>query len=291
VQVVSAPADMRSRAREARSAGRRIGLVPTMGFLHAGHLALVAEARRRSDLVAMSVFVNPLQFAPGEDFSRYPRDLDRDHRLAASAGVDVLWTPRTDEMYPRPPLVTVSPGPMGERLEGAIRPGHFAGVLTVVLKLFAVAEPDVAVFGRKDFQQAALIRRMAADLDLPVDIVVAPTVRGGDGLALSSRNLYLGGPERARATALPRALGRGVEVFRAGERRAAAISAAARGVLEDSGGVAIDYVECVGPEECEPVQLTDERSVLVLAARIDGTRLIDNVVLGRGLEGDGRADG
>lgn len=261
-----------------------------MGFLHAGHLALVAEARRRSDLVAMSIFVNPLQFAAGEDFSRYPRDLDRDRGLAASAGVDLLWTPGRDEMYPRPPLVTVSPGPMGERLEGASRPGHFAGVLTVVLKLFAVAEPDVAVFGRKDFQQAALIRRMAGDLNLPVEIVVAPTVRGRDLLALSSRNVYLSAAARTRAAALPRALGRGVDLFRAGERRAAEIVAAARAELEESGA-AVDYVACVGPEECEPIEAAGEGSVLAVAARIEGTRLIDNVILGEGLEGDVRADG
>jgi pantoate--beta-alanine ligase len=290
VQVLTALADMRSCASQARRAGRRVALVPTMGYLHAGHLALVAAARRRAELVVMSVFVNPLQFAAGEDFSRYPRDLDRDRRLAASAGVDVLWTPAADQMYPRPPAVTVSPGAMGERLEGASRPGHFAGVLTVVLKLFAVAEPDVAVFGRKDFQQAALIRRMVADLDLPVEIVVAPTVRARDGLALSSRNVYLSGSARRQATALARALERGVSAFRAGERRAAAIVAATRGVLEDAGA-AVDYVACVGPEECAPVAAADERSVLVLAARVEGTRLIDNAVLGEGLEGDARADG
>ena len=290
MQVVTALADMRSRVRHARRDGRRLGLVPTMGSLHAGHLALVAEARRRSDLVVMSVFVNPLQFAAGEDFSRYPRDLDRDRGLAASAGVDLLWTPGGDEMYPRPPLVTVSPGPMGERLEGASRPGHFAGVLTVVLKLFAVAEPDVAVFGRKDFQQTALIRRMAGDLNLPVEIVVAPTVRGRDLLALSSRNVYLSAAARTTAAALPRALGRGVDLFRAGERRAAEIVAAARAELDESGA-AVDYVACVGPEECEPVEAAGEGSVLAVAARIEGTRLIDNVILGEGLEGDVRADG
>jgi pantoate--beta-alanine ligase len=289
VELVTALDDMRARARQARRDGRRIALVPTMGFLHAGHLALAAEARRRADLVAMSVFVNPLQFGAGEDFSRYPRDLERDRRLAATADVDVLWTPRADEMYPRPPLVTVSPGPMGDRLEGAFRHGHFTGVLTVVLKLFAVTEPDVAVFGRKDFQQAALIRRMAGDFNLPIDIVVAPTVRGRDGLALSSRNAYLSPASRTRAEALPRALARGVDLFRAGERRGAAIASAARAVLE-AGGAAIDYAECVGPEDCETVAVAGEQSVLAIAARIDGTRLIDNVVLGQGLERDVRAD-
>jgi pantoate--beta-alanine ligase len=288
VQVVTAIADMRARAREARRSGRRVGLVPTMGYLHAGHLSLAVEAGKRAGLVAMSVFVNPLQFGPGEDLSRYPRDLQRDRRLAASAGVDLLWTPSAEEMYPRPPLVTVAPGPMGERLEGASRPGHFVGVLTVVLKLFAAAEPDVAVFGRKDFQQAALIRRMVADLDLPVEIVVAPTVRAPDGVALSSRNTYLSAASRARAASLSRALGLGVELFRSGERRAPALVAATRAVLRDAGAE-IDYVECVEPEQCEAVAVAEERCVLVLAARVDGTRLIDNVVLGEGLEGDARA--
>ncbi len=290
MQVVTALDDMRSRARGARRAGRRIGFVPTMGALHAGHLSLVAEARRRSDFVAMSIFVNPLQFAPNEDFSRYPRDLVRDRDFAASAHTDLLWTPGVDEMYPRPPLVTVSPGPVAERLEGARRPGHFAGVLTVVLKLFSVVEPDVAVFGRKDFQQALLIRDMVGDLSLPVRIVVAPTVRGPDGLALSSRNAYLDAESRERAVALPRALSRGVDAFRAGERRGAGVAASARAVL-DEAGVEVDYVACVGPLDCEPVETADERSVLVLAARVGGTRLIDNVVLGDGLEADVRAEG
>ena len=178
---VSAPSAMASHAREARRAGRHVGLVPTMGALHAGHVSLVEEARRRADLVVMSVFVNPLQFGPGEDFARYPRDLARDTALAREAGVDILWAPSTEAMYPEPPQVTVAPGPAGDRFEGAVRPGHFAGVLTVVLKLFGVVQPDVAVFGRKDFQQAVLIRRMARDLDLPVEVVVAPTVRERDG--------------------------------------------------------------------------------------------------------------
>jgi pantoate--beta-alanine ligase len=288
VQVVSALADIRARTRDARGAGRRIGFVPTMGYLHAGHLSLVAEARARSDLVVMSVFVNPLQFGPAEDFASYPRDLQRDQALAAAAGVDVFWAPTTEAMYPERPQVVVSPGPAGELLEGAARPGHFAGVLTVVLKLFAVVQPDVAVFGRKDFQQAALIGRMVRDLGLPVEIVVASTVRESDGLALSSRNVYLDAVGRSKATALVRALAAGVAQYRSGDRRAAWIVAAAQRVLEAERDVAIDYVACVGPQDMQQVQTADERSILAVAARIGGTRLIDNVVLGQGLEGDAR---
>jgi len=282
---------MRAHAQEWRQAGRRIGFVPTMGALHAGHLSLVAVARARADVVVMSVFVNPLQFGPGEDFARYPRDLRRDADLAAAAGVDVLWAPSTDGMYPEPPQVTVAPGPAGGRLEGAVRPGHFAGVLTVVMKLFGAVQPDVAIFGRKDLQQAALIRRMVRDLSLPTEIVVAATVREADGLALSSRNAYLDASSRAAASALPRSLASGVEAFRAGERSGPALAACARRVLEAERGLAVDYVECLGPDDLEPLASADERSVLAVAARVGGTRLIDNVVLGAGLEGDVRVAG
>jgi len=288
---ISDPAAMREHARDVRRAGRRLGFVPTMGALHAGHLALVADARTRADAVVLSVFVNPLQFGPGEDFARYPRDLPRDSGLAERAGVDVLWAPAPDAMYPEPPRVTVQPGPAGERLEGAVRPGHFAGVLTVVAKLLHAVEPDVAIFGRKDFQQAALIRRMVRDLGFPVEIVVAPTVREPDGLAMSSRNAYLDAGARAAAAALSRALATAVEAFRAGERGGTALSGRARRVLEAEPGVAIDYVACVAPDSVEPVEAVDGTSVLALAARVGGTRLIDNVVLGAGLEEDVRVGG
>lgn len=295
VQVVVALEDLRARVQGARRAGRVVGFVPTMGALHAGHLLLVRAARARAGFVVMSVFVNPLQFGPAEDFARYPRDLERDRGLAASAGVDVLWAPETGAMYPAPPRVTVSPGPAGERLEGASRPGHFAGVLTVVLKLFEVVGPDVAVFGRKDFQQAALVRAMVRDFNLPVEIVVAPTVRDHDGLAMSSRNVYLDAPARAAASALYRSLRRGVELYRGGERRALALTDAARRVLAGTPGVAPDYVACATPDDLAPVDTVDAGTALLVAARVGGTdaggnggatRLIDNVVLGEGLEGD-----
>jgi pantoate--beta-alanine ligase len=288
MQVAVGPGEVRSRVREAKRAGKRIGFVPTMGALHAGHLALVAAARARADFAAMSIFVNPLQFGPTEDFACYPRDLERDRRLADSGGVDLLWTPTLEAMYPEPPRITVHPGTAGEVLEGAARPGHFAGVLTVVLKLFAAVEPDVAVFGRKDFQQAALIRSMVRDFGLPVEIVVAPTVRESDGLALSSRNVYLDAANRTKAPALYGALARGVAAFRAGETGGPAIIAVARSALLAAGGLALDYVACVSPDDLKPVDTADARSVLAIAARIGGTRLIDNVVLGEGLDGDVR---
>jgi pantoate--beta-alanine ligase len=260
-----------------------------MGYLHEGHLSLVSEARRRADLVVMSIFVNPLQFGPNEDFERYPRDLPRDRALAEKAGVDVLWTPGVQDMYSAAgPSVTVSPGPVGGILEGAIRPGHFAGVLTVVLKLFSIVEPDVAVFGRKDAQQAALVRFMIRDLNLPVELVVAPTVRETDGLAMSSRNSYLDAAQRERALSLSRALAAGVEAFRAGERKAGGVVAAAWRVLGEQSGLVTEYINCVEPDTFTPTHAATPRTILAVAARVGPTRLIDNVVLGEGLEGDVR---
>src|SRR5205823_4281231 len=208
---------MRAWSRAERARGRRIGLVPTMGFLHEGHLRLVDRARERADRVVMSIFVNPLQFGPGEDFATYPRDLERDKKLAAERHVDCLFLPDAKAMYPADPLVRVHPGAMADGLEGAARPGHFAGVLTVVAKLFHLVEPDIAVFGRKDFQQAMLVRRMADDLNFGLEVDVAPTVRELDGLALSSRNAYLQGDERRAALALSRALRAVEQAWRGGE--------------------------------------------------------------------------
>jgi pantoate--beta-alanine ligase len=283
--------EMRAACAGLRAAGERLAFVPTMGFLHEGHLRLAHVARERAPRVALSIFVNPLQFAPGEDYERYPRDAARDRALAASAGVDLLWMPTREGMYPEPPRVTVSPGPMGDGFEGATRPGHFAGVLTVVLKLFEVVRPDVAVFGRKDVQQAALVRRMVADLGLGVEVVVAPTVREADGLALSSRNVYLDPAARGRAALLSRALAAGVERFRRGERSGPVLAAAARAVLDAEPAIATDYVVCIEPESFAAAAAATGTCVLALAARVGGTRLIDNVVLGEGLEGDVRAGG
>lgn len=289
MQTISSIADMKRAAADARAAGRRIAFVPTMGFLHEGHAHLLREARRHGDLVVLSVFVNPLQFGPNEDFAQYPRDAERDRRVAADAGADILWSPRSEEMYPDEPVVTVDPGPAGTILEGAIRPGHFAGVLTVVLKLFGIVRPDVAVFGRKDAQQAFLVRRMVHDLNIPVAIVVGPTVRERDGLAMSSRNVYLDPAMRESAAVLPRALEAGVAAFRAGERKAGSVVAATYRALASAEGVTVEYINVVEPDAFQPNHAATARSYLVVAARVGPKRLIDNVVLGEGLEGDPRS--
>ncbi|HET9982217.1 MAG TPA: pantoate--beta-alanine ligase [Longimicrobiales bacterium] len=280
--MITAPtiAAVRAAVAEARRGGARVALVPTMGYLHEGHLSLVDEARRRGDLVVMSIFVNPLQFGVGEDLDRYPRDLERDAALAADRGVDVLFVPARDEMYPAgEPVVRVVPGRLADRLDGAARPGHFEGVLTVVAKLLNIVQPDLAIFGQKDFQQSVLVRRMVADLDVPVEIVVAPIVREPDGLALSSRNVYLGAAERASARALSRALGAAEAAARAGERDAARLLAAMRAVLDAEPGVRPQYVELVDPETLEPVATAVAGTVAAVAAFVGPTRLIDNLVL------------
>jgi pantoate--beta-alanine ligase len=276
-------AGLRRWVRAERAARRRIGLVPTMGYLHEGHLALVDEARRRADAVVMSIFVNPLQFGPGEDLARYPRDLPRDRRLAESRGVDALFVPSEAVMYPPGSEIRIVPGATAGRWEGAARPGHFAGVLTVVAKLFHLVEPELAAFGRKDVQQATLIRQMVRDLDWPLEVVVVPTVREADGLALSSRNAYLDPDERRRAVVLSAALQAGHAAFRAGARRADEVSAAVRGVLETEPGVTVEYVALAEPTTLAPVETVAADTVVALAARVGRTRLIDNIILGEGL--------
>ena len=269
-----------------RSAKGSIGFVPTMGYLHEGHLRLVDRARASCDFVAMSIFVNPLQFGPAEDFARYPRDLARDRELAAGRGVDILFVPDERAMYPGEPRIRVAAptGPLGETLEGAARPGHFAGVLTVVAKLFHIVEPRVAVFGRKDFQQAMLVRRMVSDLDFPLTIEVAPTVRERDGLALSSRNAYLSAEQRRSALALSGAL-RAVETaWRGGITEGAVLQQRGLGVLS-APGVVPEYLALVDTE-LQPVTRATAETVLVVAARVGITRLIDNVVLGDGVAND-----
>jgi pantoate--beta-alanine ligase len=273
-------AEVRAAVGEARRAGRRVAFVPTMGALHAGHLQLVTRARAIADVVVMSVFVNPLQFGPTEDFARYPRDARGDAALARDAGVDLLFMPDVAELYPREMRVRVVPAALAERWEGAVRPGHFGGVLTVVLKLLNVVAPDVAVFGQKDYQQAALVRAMVADLDLPVEIVVEPTVREADGLAMSSRNRYLDPAARAMAARIPAALRAAERAFAAGERDARAIERAAAAELAADGAIAPDYVAVVDAATLEPSAAATASDVLLLAARVGGTRLIDNGRLG-----------
>ena len=277
--------DLRRWVRGERAAGRRVALVPTMGYLHEGHLRLIDEGRRRADAVLLSIFVNPLQFGPNEDLARYPRDLQRDRSLARARGVDALFVPTQAMMYPPGSEVRVVPGPSADRWEGAARPGHFAGVLTVVAKLFHLVEPDVACFGRKDIQQATLVRQMVRDLDWPLDIVVVPTVREADGLALSSRNAYLDPADRRRAVVLSAALRAAHEAFRAGERQAAALLTAMRRTLAAEPGVMVEYLAVVEPRALTPAETVDANTVVALAARLGRTRLIDNIILGDGLDG------
>ena len=272
--------ELRRWVAEQRERGRRIGFVPTMGFLHEGHLALVDAARQRADAVAMSIFVNPLQFAPTDDLSRYPRDLPRDRTLAAGRGVDVLFVPDAGVMYPAGSETRVVPGPAAERWEGAFRPGHFSGVLTVVAKLFHLVQPDVACFGRKDVQQATLIRAMVRDLDWPLEVVVIPTVREPDGLALSSRNVYLSADDRAQALGLSRALREADRRWRAGERSAERLEHAMRETLRIYPGLAADYIAVCEPAAMAPVADAVAGTIVALAARVGATRLIDNIVLG-----------
>lgn len=276
-------ADARSRfgSSGAGTGDDVIGLVPTMGFLHEGHLVLVDRARAVTRFVVLSIFVNPTQFLPGEDFERYPRDLDRDAELADRRGVDLLFAPPASEVYPPgEPAVGVVPGRMASRLCGASRPGHFEGVVTVVAKLFGMAQPDVAVFGRKDYQQAALVRRMVEDLALPVRIDVVPIVRDGDGLALSSRNVYLSHEERARARSLSEGLFAARAAFADGVTGADRLKSFVWGSMRNAG-VEPEYVEVVDPDTLESLAEAGPGAVLAVAARVGETRLIDNVILGQ----------
>jgi pantoate--beta-alanine ligase len=274
---------LRGWVRARRSEGRQLGFVPTMGALHEGHLRLADESRRRADVTLMSIFVNPLQFGAGEDLARYPRPIEHDRSLASARGVDALFLPEVAEMYPPGAATRVVPGTAADRWEGAARPGHFAGVLTVVAKLFHIVQPDVACFGQKDWQQATLVRQMVRDLDFPIEVVVVPTVREADGLALSSRNAYLDEAARAAAAAIPAALRAVVARYRAGEDGADALAAAARAVLEVHPGVGAEYIAVVDPLTLEPVARAGDDTVVAIAARVGSTRLIDNVILGQGI--------
>lgn len=280
MQTVERIAELRDAIARARLSGARIGFVPTMGFLHDGHLGLVDEAKRRTQFVVVSIFVNPLQFAPTEDLSRYPRDAAGDAKKSLERGVDLLFTPDVEEMYPRERRVEVVPRALHTRWEGEIRPGHFAGVLTVVAKLLDMVQPDVAVFGQKDVQQATLVRAMVEDLDIPAEIVVAPTTREPDGLAMSSRNTYLDARSRASATVLSRALFAMRDAFRAGERSAAALVSIGRTATDSEPEVALDYLAVADAGTLEPIERATHTSVAMIAARVGRTRLIDNVVLG-----------
>lgn len=263
-----------------RSDKRTIALVPTMGALHQGHLALVAAARECADIVVLSIFVNPLQFLPGEDLARYPRPLEDDRALADAHGVDILFVPRAEEMYHGIPETRVVPGATADRWEGAHRPGHFAGVLTVVAKLLNIVQPDVAVFGQKDIQQVTLVRRMVADLDIPVALVSVVTVREADGLALSSRNVFLSETDRRAALAIPRALAAMRARWADGERDGRALERVAAAVFAGTAGVKPDYIAVVDSDQLAPVEHAAQGTVAAVAARVGSTRLIDNIIFG-----------
>lgn len=276
VQTVRQLSDLRDAISGFRAAGERIAFVPTMGALHAGHMALVAEAKLAAGRVVVSIFVNPRQFGPNEDLAQYPRKEQADSRMLAEAGVDLLWLPPVEVMYPAGHSTNVAVAGVSEPLDGAARPGHFDGVATVVAKLFNQVAPDVALFGEKDFQQLAVIRRMVADLDFAVEVRGVPTQRDDDGLALSSRNAYLAPEDRAAAVALPRALGVAAKAIEKGDDADAAL-ATARASLE-AAGFTVDYVELVDAEALgAPVAGRPRR--LLAAARIGGTRLIDNIAV------------
>ena len=275
-------AELREALAPARRAGSRIGLVPTMGFFHEGHLSLMRRARADCDVVVVSLFVNPAQFGAGEDLESYPRDEARDAALAAEQGVDVLFAPAAGEVYPAGFSTTVSVGGIAEILEGDPRhrgPEHFAGVTTVVTKLFNMVQPDLAYFGQKDAQQALVIRKLVRDLDMPVDVRVLPTVREPDGLAMSSRNVYLTPEERERALALSRALDAAAREVAAGRRDAETVLAAARREL-DARGVEPEYLELRSADDLSPATRVNGRTLLAVAARVGRARLIDNTILG-----------
>ena len=278
MRVVRTIADLRALLRPLREQGQRIGFVPTMGFLHEGHGALIRQSAARCDATVVSIFVNPTQFGPSEDLASYPKDLERDQNLCLEAGTTVLFLPDASEIYPTGFQTHVEPGRLAEPLCGRFRPGHFRGVATVVAKLFNIVQPDLAFFGQKDFQQTVVIRRMARDLNLPVDVVVVPTIREADGLALSSRNTYLDEKARRMALCLSEGLLAAKAAFDGGEREAAKLMAIARGPM--AAMESIQYLELVDTQNLEPIQGTlDRTAALCVAAFAGKTRLIDNVVL------------
>lgn len=280
MNLITTISEMQQIASEARSAGKRISFVPTMGFLHEGHASLLREGRKRGDLLVLSIFVNPTQFGPGEDLDRYPRDMERDTRIAVEAGVDLIFTCTPEDMYPEGYQTWVNVEKLTLPLCGASRPGHFRGVTTVVCKLFNIVMPHVALFGKKDFQQLAAIRRMTADLNMTVEIVGMPIVRESDGLAMSSRNKYLSGADRTSALCLFRAMQSTRAAYQSGERDAERLRQIVRSIIIAEPAATIDYVEFRADGTLDEVSTVDDHTLLALAVRFGATRLIDNCVLG-----------
>lgn len=277
MQRIATIADLRARLEGHRAGGGSVGFVPTMGYLHEGHASLIDASVAGNDLTVVSVFVNPLQFAAGEDLASYPRDLERDSTLCDEHGADVLFCPSVEEMYPRPVLTTVSVGEVSTRFEGAVRPTHFAGVATVVAKLFSIVGTCRAYFGEKDYQQVAVVRRMVDDLSMPIEVVACPTVREHDGLARSSRNVYLSADERAAAPVLHRALRTAADAILGGERSRDRVETLMRDVVAAEPLAALDYAAAVDAHTLEPVDPLNGELRLLIAARIGPPRLLDNI--------------
>lgn len=270
---------MQRLVKRLKGEGKKIGFVPTMGYLHEGHLSLAKQARKDADVVIMSIYVNPLQFGPKEDFSRYPRDLKRDMRLAKEVGVDIIFSPEDKEMYPSDYVTYVEVEKITEGLCGRFRPGHFKGVTTVVTKLFNIVKPDIAYFGQKDAQQARVIEKMVEDLNMDIKIKVMPIVREKDGLAMSSRNVYLNPEERKRATCLYEALKKAEELISQGERDAKKIIGEMKKIVVKKGVSRIDYIEIVDAKNLEPLEKLKGKVLILLAVWIGNTRLIDNTIV------------
>jgi pantoate--beta-alanine ligase len=279
MQIIGEPLQMQRVAEEARRAGKSIGCVPTMGALHEGHLSLIRRSRAENDLVVMTLFVNPIQFDRKDDLARYPRDPDRDARLAGEAGVDIIYSPGVDEMYPDGYATYVTMEGLADRWEGATRPGHFRGVATVCTKLFTACRPHRAYFGQKDYQQSLVVRRLVADLNLGFEIVVLPTVREADGLALSSRNVLLSAEERQQASVLSRSLSVAQAAVKRGERDAEKVRAGIEAQIRTAPLAVVDFVAVCDPDTLEALTRIAVRAVALVAARFGATRLIDNVLL------------
>jgi pantoate--beta-alanine ligase len=279
MEVIATVTEMQRRSEQLRQEGTTIAFVPTMGYLHEGHLALMREGKKRGDALVISIFVNPTQFGPGEDYERYPRDMQRDLKLAENVGVDIVFTPSAHEMYPDGFQTYVEVERVTQNLCGTSRPGHFRGVTTIVAKLFNIVKPHVALFGQKDYQQLVTIKRMVEDLNMDIEIIGIPTVRERDGLALSSRNSYLGPRQRKEAAKLYRALRMGEECFRHGEKNTAAILTTLRGVIDEAKPTKIDYIKICDAHTLEDIEAIKGEAIIAVAVQIGKTRLIDNLIL------------
>jgi pantoate--beta-alanine ligase len=279
MEIIATVKEMQRRSEQLCREGKKIAFVPTMGYLHKGHLSLMHEGRKQGNVLVISIFVNPTQFGPGEDYNRYPRDMKRDLALVQGAGVDICFTPSAQEMYTDGFQTSVEVERVTQNLCGISRPSHFRGVTTVVAKMFNIVKPHLAIFGEKDYQQLIAIKQMAKDLNMDIEVIGIPTIRESDGLAMSSRNTYLNPKQRKEATSLYRALCKGEELFRQGERSTAVILNHVRGIIQESKSVTIDYAKICDPHTLEDIEEIKGEAIIALAVKIGKTRLIDNIIL------------